>query len=221
MAASATLALKAGVWFRRGLLLMVSPVRGYHRRYQAETPLIGLFKFASPALITALAAMGLLLFSAQRASDVMLLGPASIKDGWFVFTQQKNRKRKPVDMEIPVRPELLELIAATSTGETTFLVNSLGRPFTRRGFTHWFGKACKAAGVPGRSHGLRKAAASRLAELGASEKEIMSITGHTASKEIKRYTEAADKRKLATAATARHVGNPGTKPTVGTDKPAQ
>src|ERR1700676_1985908 len=52
MAASATLALKAGVWFRRGLLLMISPVRGYHRRYQAETPLIGLFKFASPALST-------------------------------------------------------------------------------------------------------------------------------------------------------------------------
>jgi hypothetical protein len=42
--------LKAGVWLRRGLLLIVSPVRGYHRRYQAETPLIGLFKFASPAL---------------------------------------------------------------------------------------------------------------------------------------------------------------------------
>src|SRR5450759_3009907 len=50
MAASATLALKAGVWFRRGLLLIVSPVRGYHRRYQAETPLIDLFKFAEPAL---------------------------------------------------------------------------------------------------------------------------------------------------------------------------
>jgi hypothetical protein len=42
--------LKAGVWFRRGLLLIVSPVRGYYRRYQAETPLIDLFKFASPAL---------------------------------------------------------------------------------------------------------------------------------------------------------------------------
>src|SRR5450631_885599 len=51
MAARATLALKAGVWLRRGLLLIVSPVRGYHRRYQAETPLIDLFKFASPALI--------------------------------------------------------------------------------------------------------------------------------------------------------------------------
>jgi hypothetical protein len=48
--------LKADVWFRRGLLLIVSPVRGYHRRYQAETPLIGLFKFASPALSCATSA---------------------------------------------------------------------------------------------------------------------------------------------------------------------
>jgi peptidoglycan/LPS O-acetylase OafA/YrhL len=50
MAASATLALKAGVWFRRGRLFMVSPVRGDHRRFQVETPLIALFKFAEPAL---------------------------------------------------------------------------------------------------------------------------------------------------------------------------
>jgi hypothetical protein len=42
--------LKAGLWFRRGRLFMVSPVRGDHRRFQAETPLIGLFKFPAPAL---------------------------------------------------------------------------------------------------------------------------------------------------------------------------
>jgi hypothetical protein len=29
---------------------MVAPVRGDHRRFQAETPLIDLFKFAEPAL---------------------------------------------------------------------------------------------------------------------------------------------------------------------------
>jgi hypothetical protein len=29
---------------------MVSPVLGDHRRFQAETPLIDLFKFAEPAL---------------------------------------------------------------------------------------------------------------------------------------------------------------------------
>jgi hypothetical protein len=40
MAASATFALKAGVWFRRGLLLIISPdSRANLARRQAETPL--------------------------------------------------------------------------------------------------------------------------------------------------------------------------------------
>jgi hypothetical protein len=42
--------LNTGVWFRRGRLLIVSPVRGHHHRYQAETPLIPLSRFAEPAL---------------------------------------------------------------------------------------------------------------------------------------------------------------------------
>jgi len=45
----ATFALKAGEWFRRGRLLMVSPVHGDYRRCQAETPLIVLFRFPEPA----------------------------------------------------------------------------------------------------------------------------------------------------------------------------
>src|ERR1700681_4377960 len=50
MAARATFALKAGEWFRRGRLLMVSPVRGNYRRCQAEIPLIVLSRFPRPAL---------------------------------------------------------------------------------------------------------------------------------------------------------------------------
>jgi integrase len=150
-------------------------------------------------------AMGLLLYTGQRISDAMRLGPANLQDGWLVFTQHKNRNRKPIHMQIPVRPELLELIEATPTGSETFLTNSLGKPYTAHRCGDWFAEACIAAGVPGRSHGLRKAAAARLAELGASEKEIMSITGHTTSQEIKRYTDAADKRILAEKATAKHV----------------
>jgi hypothetical protein len=46
--------LKAGVWFRRGRLLIVSPVRGHIRRTQAETPLIDLFSFAEPPLLRGL-----------------------------------------------------------------------------------------------------------------------------------------------------------------------
>jgi hypothetical protein len=51
MAASATFALKAGAWFRRGRLLMVSPdSRDKLARRQAETPLIALCRFPRPAL---------------------------------------------------------------------------------------------------------------------------------------------------------------------------
>lgn len=151
--------------------------------------------------------MGLLLYMGQRISDAMRVGPKNveIRDGakWLVFTQRKNRNRKPIHMEIPMRPELEELIEATPIGGEAFLTNSLGRPYTSSRCGDWFAEACIAAGVPGRSHGLRKAAAARLAELGAPEKEIMAITGHTTSQEIKRYTEAADRRILAKSATAR------------------
>src|SRR5450830_1116155 len=51
MAESATFALKAGVWFRRGLLLIVSPdSRANLARRQTETPLSVLCRFLRPAL---------------------------------------------------------------------------------------------------------------------------------------------------------------------------
>src|SRR5438034_387788 len=54
MAASATFALKAGVWFRRARLLIVSPdSRVNLARRQAETPLIPVFRFLRPALVEA------------------------------------------------------------------------------------------------------------------------------------------------------------------------
>src|SRR6266446_1312313 len=52
IAAIATFALKADEWFRRGLLLMLSPdSRANLARCQAEAPLIALCRFPKPALI--------------------------------------------------------------------------------------------------------------------------------------------------------------------------
>jgi hypothetical protein len=42
--------LKAGVWFRRARLVIVSPDLRHPRRYQAEIPLIMLSRFSGPAL---------------------------------------------------------------------------------------------------------------------------------------------------------------------------
>jgi hypothetical protein len=53
MAASATLALNAGVCVRRARLLIVSPDLPVNLdRCQAETPLSAMFRFPKPALIS-------------------------------------------------------------------------------------------------------------------------------------------------------------------------
>src|SRR6201989_367584 len=49
-AARGSFALQAAEWFRRGRLLMDSPVHGDYRRSQAEIPLIVLCRFPGPAL---------------------------------------------------------------------------------------------------------------------------------------------------------------------------
>jgi integrase len=53
------------------------------------------------------------------------------------------------------------------------------------------------------THGLRKAGARRLAEHGATAKEIAAVTGHRTLKEVARYTAAADQLRLARAAIGR------------------
>ena len=62
-----------------------------------------------------------------------------------------------------------------------------------------------AAGLPNRcvTHGLRKAAARRLAEAGCSEHQIMAITGHGSLKEVERYTKDAAQARLAKTAIER------------------
>lgn len=143
-------------------------------------------------------ALALLLYTGQRRSDIVVLGRQHVKDGWLRFTQFKNRNRKPVRLEIPVVPELARIIAASPTGDMTFLVTEFDKPFTSNGFGNWFRKRCDEAGITDLSaHGLRKASAARLAELGCTDREIMSITGHVTSKEVDRYTRGAEQRRLA------------------------
>jgi integrase len=50
------------------------------------------------------------------------------------------------------------------------------------------------------AHGLRKAAARRLAETGCSAHEVAAITGHAGLAEVQRYTAAANRKKLAISA---------------------
>src|SRR5882672_7486798 len=83
-AASATFALKAGEWFRRGRLLMVSPVHGDYRRYQAEIPLIVLSRFPGPALC------GLI---RGGVTDVDEQEPRPLRPQPVAISERSNRRR--------------------------------------------------------------------------------------------------------------------------------
>lgn len=154
-------------------------------------------------------ALALLLYTGQRRGDVVQFGRQHENAGWLKFTQQKNRKSRPVQLEIPIRPELQQILDASPTGDLVYLVTEFGRPFTSDGFGNWFRDRCIEAGVPGRAHGLRKACATRLADNGATPHEIMAITGHRTLKEVVRYTHAANQKRLAASAVNRRQPTKG------------
>jgi integrase len=142
-------------------------------------------------------ALALLLYTGQRRSDVVRMGPQHIRNGVLHVRQQKTG----IELAIPVHPVLAAVLAETPTHHLTFLATQFGRPFTAGYFGQWFRGQCDAAGLRHCSaHGLRKAAARRLAEAGCTAHEIAAITGHASLKEVERYTRAVDQQKLAAAA---------------------
>lgn len=80
----------------------------------------------------------------------------------------------------------------------TFLETNGARSRSANGLGNAMRKWCDEAGLPDcASHGLRKACATRLAEAGASEREIMAWTGHTSPKMVQIYAGKARRGLLA------------------------
>jgi len=170
---------------------------GFHSWNDDE---IAQFEKRHPTGTPARLALALLLYTGQRRSDVVRMGPQHIRNGLLGVRQQKTG----FELAIPVHSALAAVIAETPTYHLTFLTNQFGRPFTAGYFGQWFREQCDMAGLRHCSaHGLRKAAARRLAEAGCTAHEIAAITGHASLKEIARYTEAADRKRLAVSAMAK------------------
>jgi integrase/recombinase XerD len=149
-------------------------------------------------------ALAILLYTSWRREDAVRLGPQHVRDARIKYRQAKNEHRNPVDMNIPLHPDLAEAIAALPPGHLTFLVTEFDKPYTPKGFGNAFKDWCRQANLPHCSgHGLRKAAAVRLAERGATPHEIMAITGHRTLEEVERYTRAVRQAQLADSAMAK------------------
>jgi integrase len=146
-------------------------------------------------------ALGLLLFTGVRRSDVVQLGRQMVRaDSWLHFTEKKGSGRKPKHRQLPVLPVLKRIIEGSTQGNMTFLVTEFDRPFTANGFGNWFRKRCDEAELPQCSaHGLRKAGATIAADNGATEHQLMAIFGWDSPQQAAVYTRRANRRKLAGA----------------------
>lgn len=144
-------------------------------------------------------AFELLLQVGQSRCDVVRMGKQHVRAGKIALRRQKTG----VSFEVPVMDALQSAIdAMADDNNLAFLVTGQGRPFTAAGFGNWFRKACNAAGLPARctSHGLRKAAATYLADRGATTTQLMAWFGWKTASEAERYTRGADRKRNAAAA---------------------
>ena len=189
-------------WRRDDPTLSVRPIRykteGFHTWTEEE---IAQFEACWALGTRERLALDLLLYTGQRSGDVRLMGRQHINDGYIKVKQAKTK----ATLDIPIAPPLTASLAAYQTNHLIFLATQHDQPYTAKGFYNWFAGAIYKAGLPvGVSpHGLRKAAARRLAEAGCTAHEIMAITGHTSLKEVARYTEAADQKTRADTAMAK------------------
>jgi integrase len=170
---------------------------GFHTWTEQE---IGAFEARWPVGTNERLGFDLLLYTAQRSGDVRKMTLQQIRDGRVSVRQEKTGQL----VDIPQHPNLQASLAAHRGDHLTLITTQQGVPFTEKGFGNWVSKAAERAGLPHCSaHGLRKAAARRLAEAGCTAHEIMAITGHQSLKEVERYTREAARRGLADTAMKR------------------
>jgi integrase len=190
---------------------------GFHRWTEAE---IAQFEVRHPIGTKARLALALGLYTGQARQDVVAMGPQHVRDEVLTWIRGKTERTTGTELAIPIHPTLRAIIDATPSGHLTFLVTEFGRPFAVAGFGNWFREQCDMANLHHCSfHGLRKSASVRLAEAGCTPHEIAAITGHASLKEIVRYTNTVDRKRLARAAMEKvKAGTSSVKPVAKFDK---
>ena len=154
-------------------------------------------------------AYALALYTGQRRADVCRMTWAHITGEKIRVVQEKTGAK----LDIPMHAQLKSALAAWPRTHVTIIVSGRPAQYTVESFGNLMADAMALAGLPKRCvlHGLRKAAARRLADAGCTAHQIAAITGHKSLSEVERYTRAADQSRLAEAAIHKLPGANGSK----------
>jgi integrase len=138
--------------------------------------------------------LDVLIYTGLRRGDAVRLGRQHVRNGVATLKTEKTG----TVVTLPIIPVLAKTLAAGPCGDLTFICGERGNPLTKESFGNLFRQACKAAGLSQRSaHGLRKAAATRAADNGATEAQLEAIFGWTGGRMAAHYTRAANRKRLS------------------------
>jgi len=165
---------------------------GHHTWTQNE---IDQFRERHPSGTTARLALELMIGTGAARQDICAMGRLNIKAGRIEYTRHKTGE--PGSYSLEKIPALFAEIRL-SNAETLFFTHDGSKPYSVGGFGNWFRNQCKEAALPARCsiHRVRKYAATRLAENGATEFQIMAFLAHKTPDEARTYVQAASRKTL-------------------------
>lgn len=142
--------------------------------------------------------LAVLICTGLRRGDAVRLGRQHVRNGIAKIKTEKSAGT--VEVTLPILPVLARILEAGPTGDLTYICGESGKALTKESFGNLFRDACNAAGVEGSAHGVRKIAATRAANSGATVAELEAIFGWTGGTMASLYTRSADRERLARGA---------------------
>ncbi|WP_375694421.1 tyrosine-type recombinase/integrase [Bartonella sp. AD24XZML] len=136
-----------------------------------------------------------LLYTGLRRGDAVRIGWKDVNDNIIHLKTEKSQFK--TDVFLPILPELAETLKIGPIGNETFICGKNGNKLVKESFGNLFREACNTAGIKKSAHGLRKLAATRAANSGATVSQLKAIFGWTEDKMASLYTKSADRKRLA------------------------
>lgn len=136
-----------------------------------------------------------LCYTGGRRGDAVIVGRQHVRNGIASFRTEKSGEM--VTVTLPILPILARTLEAGPIGDLAFIVGQRGHPLTKESFGNMFSEAARMAGVQKSAHGVRKMAATRAADSGATVSQLNAIFGWTGSAMASLYTQEADRKRLA------------------------
>lgn len=136
------------------------------------------------------------LYTGLRRGDAALLGKQHVKNGVITIVTEKTG----MQVTIPILPELQATLDAGPLGELNFVARINRQPMTKESVGNFFADACRAAGIKKSGHGIRKAAATNMADNEATTAQMNSIFGWEGDAMASLYTKSANRKRLAASA---------------------